>query len=60
MFKTIAKDMFLSVLAYQNQIYNQTVCSWHEMDGGFLQLQTTLGNAASKSDISYAGLGLYP
>ena len=40
---TLAKDMFLSVLAYQNHTYNRTVCSWDDNDAGFLQLQTTQG-----------------
>ena len=58
MFKTLEKDMFLYVLAYQNHICNRTVCSLDDIDAGFVQLQTTQGlralleNTASKSDIS--------
>ncbi len=66
MIKIIKKDMFLFGLAYQNHIYNQIAYSWDDIDAGFVKLQMTQSigqlqrKTASKSDMIYAGPGLYP
>ena len=40
MIKTIEKDMFLFVLAYQNHIYNRTACSWDDIELKRLRFDT--------------------